>query len=77
MGAIDPASARPSSKLSFEGKRPEYHGELAPRNAHWTDKAMSGIETTGRVIGAAGTVWQIGRGVVQAGKVLGPILAAI
>jgi len=33
------------------------------------------VETGGRIAGAIGTAWQIGRGVVQAGRVLGPLLA--
>jgi hypothetical protein len=46
------------------------------RNAHWTEDAVSALETGSRVVGAVGTAWQIGRGVVQAGRVLGPLLVA-
>ncbi len=67
-----------SSRLSFEGRRPSYHDEprASVRNAHWTEDAVSALETGSRVVGAVGTAWQIGRGVVQAGRVLGPLLVA-
>ncbi len=73
---VDPV--RSSSRLSFEGRRPSYHDQprASVRNAHWTEDAVSALETGSRVVGAVGTAWQIGRGVVQAGRVLGPLLVA-
>ena len=74
--AIDPSAERPTTRFSMEGRKPAYlgqHGHV--RNTHWTEQALSAVETGGRIAGAIGTVWQIGRGVVQAGRVLGPLLA--
>ena len=67
-----------SSRLSLEGRRPAYHDQprAAVRNAHWAEDAVSALETGSRVVGAVGTAWQIGCGVVQAGRVLGPLLVA-
>ena len=72
---IDPSGERSSAKFSMEGRKPAYagqHGSL--RHAHWSENALQAVETGGRIAGAIGTAWQIGRGVVQAGRVLGPLL---
>ena len=72
--AIDPSAERPAARFSMEGRRPAYPGH-GVRHAHWTEQALSAVEQGGRIAGAIGTAWQIGRGVVQAGRVLGPLLA--
>ena len=72
--AIDPSGERSSAKFSMEGRKPPYsHGSI--RHTHWSENALEAVETGGRIAGAIGTAWQIGRGVVQAGRVLGPLLA--
>ena len=74
--AIDPSSDRSTAKFSMEGRRPAYprqHGST--RHARWTENALHAVETGGKIAGAIGTAWQIGRGVVQAGRVMGPLLA--
>ncbi len=74
--AIDPSGGRPTARFSMDGRKPAYagqHGSL--RHAHWSENALQAVETGGRIAGAIGTAWQIGRGVVQAGRVLGPLLA--
>ena len=73
--AIDPSGERPSARFSMEGRKPVYMGHGAVRHAHWSENALQAVETGGRIAGAIGTAWQIGRGVVQAGRVLGPLLA--
>ena len=74
--AIDPSSDRSTTKFSMEGRKPAYPGQHgAIRHAHWTENALHAVETGGKIAGAIGTAWQIGRGVVQAGRVMGPLLA--
>ena len=74
--AIDPSSDRSTAKFSMEGRKPAYPGQHGSvRNTHWSESALQAVETGGRIAGAIGTAWQIGRGVVQAGRVLGPLLA--
>ena len=74
--AIDPSSERPTARFSMEGRKPAYMGQHGSvRHAHWSENALQAVETGGRIAGAIGTAWQIGRGVVQAGRVLGPLLA--
>ena len=74
--AIDPSGDRRTAKFSMEGRKPAYAGQHhTVRHAHWSEQALSAVETGGRIAGAIGTAWQIGRGVVQAGRVLGPLLA--
>ena len=72
--AIDPSSERPTAKFSMEGRKPSYP-QGTVRHAPWTEQALSAVETGGRIASAVGTAWQIGRGVVQAGRVLGPLMA--
>ena len=74
MANVPPLGDRPTAKFSMEGRKPAYPGH-GVRHAHWTEQALSAVETGGRIAGAVGTAWQIGRGVVQAGRVLGPLLA--
>ena len=73
--AIDPSSDRSTTKFSMEGRKnyPVQHGAI--RHAHWTENALHAVEAGGKIAGAIGTAWQIGRGVVQAGRVMGPLLA--
>jgi hypothetical protein len=71
---IDPSGERSSAKFSMEGRKPAYPGH-GVRHAHWSENALATIEQGGKIAGAIGTAWQIGRGVVQAGRVLGPLLA--
>ena len=73
--AIDPSSDRSTAKFSMEGRKnyPGQHGAI--RHAHWTENALHAVEAGGKIAGAIGTAWQIGRGVVQAGRVMGPLLA--
>ena len=73
---IDPSGERATARFSMEGRKPAYPGQHnGVRHAHWTEQALSAVETGGRVASAKGTAWQIGRGVVRAGRVLGPLLA--
>ena len=65
-----------SPKFSMEGRKPVYAEQHGPvRHTHWSENALATIEQGGKIAGAIGTAWQIGRGVVQAGRVLGPLLA--
>ena len=74
--AIDPSSDRSTAKFSMEGRKPAYPGQHgAIRHTHWTENALHAVEAGGKIAGAIGTAWQIGRGVVQAGRVMGPLLA--
>ena len=73
--AIDPSGERPTAKFSMEGRKPVYPGHGPVRHTHWSENVISSIEQGGKIAGAIGTAWQIGRGVVQAGRVLGPLLA--
>ena len=74
--AIDPSGERPTARFSMEGRKPAYMGQHGSvRHTHWSENALQAVETGGRIAGAIGTAWQIGRGVVQAGRVLGPLLA--
>ena len=74
--AIDPSSERSTANFSLEGRKPSYPGQDGHlRHGHWSENAMATIERGGRIVSAVGTAWQIGRGVVQAGRVLGPLLA--
>ncbi len=76
MKAIDPSTDRPTARFSMEGRKPHYQGQHGHmRNTHWSENAMTAVETGGRIAGAIGTAWQIGRGVVQVGRALGPLLA--
>ncbi len=72
--AIDPSSERPTAKFNMEGRKPSYP-QSGVRHGHWTEQALSAVETGGRIASAVGTAWQIGRGVVQAGRALGPLMA--
>ena len=59
----------------MEGRKNSSHENGATRNAHWSENALQSVDRAGRVAGAIGTVWQIGRGAVQAGRMLAPLLA--
>ena len=76
--SIDPSligGERKGDKFSMEGRKPAYAERGGPRHAHWSEQALSGIEQAGKVVGAAGTMWQLGRGVVATGRILAPLLA--
>ena len=62
-------------KFTMEGRKPSSHENGTTRNTHWSENALQSVEKAGRVAGAIGTAWQIGRGVVQAGRMLAPLLA--
>ncbi len=51
------------------------HMEPAP--PHWTEKAVQGVETAGRVVAAAHTVYNIGRAVGTAARLAAPILGLL
>ena len=72
--AIDPSGERPTARFSMEGRKPSYPSK-GVRHAHWTEQALSAVETGGRIASAVGTAWQLGRGVVQAGRALSPLMA--
>ena len=63
------------AKFSMEGKKNSAHDKGTTRNTHWSENALQSVERAGRVAGAIGTAWQIGRGAVQAGRMLAPLLA--
>ena len=62
-------------KFTLEGRKTSSHEKGTTRNTHWSENALQSVERAGRVAGAIGTVWQIGRGAVQAGRMLAPLLA--
>ena len=61
--------------FSMEGRKNSAHDKGTIRNTHWSENALQSVERAGRVAGAIGTAWQIGRGAVQAGRMLAPLLA--
>ena len=64
------------AKFSMEGRtNSSANAGGTTRNTHWSENALQSVERAGRVAGAIGTVWQIGRGAVQAGRMLAPLLA--